>query len=249
MASLLEHVSLNKLTDQLGEAIASVGGDVSDVDSPFDYPDIIKDQLSAGVGGGNIINGNGIIIEKDGPNYKISANADATLIRDLNPSHNLDDDANVDIIPAGTSIQKTLEIIVNDVFPTLPSLIKGDFIKSDENGSDQYQNPNYPTPGKKTGLDPLTTYLRLFVVSRKEPIYVSCKPLGDIGGDELPEYVGEDTSTVDIDIKDGKITANVIGLGDTKIYESNIDPSLLDKINRPVMEGGEVDKIFDDIFG
>lgn len=48
MASLTEHVMINKLGDDLDEAITFVGGDTSKVDNIMKYPQIIKEQLSAG---------------------------------------------------------------------------------------------------------------------------------------------------------------------------------------------------------
>lgn len=47
MADLLEHVMINKLGDDLDEAITYVGGDTSRVSHISQYPSIIKEQLSA----------------------------------------------------------------------------------------------------------------------------------------------------------------------------------------------------------
>lgn len=54
MADLLEHVMINKLGDDLDEAITYVGGDTSLVSHISQYPDIIREQLSA----------NGITLDK-----------------------------------------------------------------------------------------------------------------------------------------------------------------------------------------
>lgn len=48
MASLTEHVMINKLGDDLDEAITFVGGDTSNVSHIMQYPQIIREQLSAG---------------------------------------------------------------------------------------------------------------------------------------------------------------------------------------------------------
>ena len=47
MASLTEHVMINKLGDDLDSAITFVGGDTTDVDNIMQYPAIIREQLSA----------------------------------------------------------------------------------------------------------------------------------------------------------------------------------------------------------
>lgn len=48
MANLVEHVMLNKFTDELDEAITLVGGDTSHVSHFSEYPEVIKSQLIAG---------------------------------------------------------------------------------------------------------------------------------------------------------------------------------------------------------
>ena len=58
MASLTEHVMINKLGDDLDEAITFVGGDTSNVSHIMQYPQIIREQLSA-----NNIHGDELILE------------------------------------------------------------------------------------------------------------------------------------------------------------------------------------------
>jgi hypothetical protein len=48
MAGLLEHVMINKLGDDLDEAITFVGGDTSNVSHISEYPKVIKQQLTQG---------------------------------------------------------------------------------------------------------------------------------------------------------------------------------------------------------
>lgn len=60
MASLTEHVMINKLGDDLDDAITFVGGDTSNVGHIMQYPQIIREQLSA-----NNIHGDELILEDD----------------------------------------------------------------------------------------------------------------------------------------------------------------------------------------
>ena len=60
MASLTEHVMINKLGDDLDDAITFVGGDTSNVSHIMQYPRIIREQLSA-----NNIHGDELILEDD----------------------------------------------------------------------------------------------------------------------------------------------------------------------------------------
>lgn len=60
MASLTEHVMINKLGDDLDDAITFVGGDTSNVSHIMQYPQIIREQLSA-----SNIHGDELILEDD----------------------------------------------------------------------------------------------------------------------------------------------------------------------------------------
>ena len=79
MANLLEHVMINKLGDDLSEAITEVGGDVSEIDNIMDYPEYIKNNLTAGVPGESVLlqEGAGVIIKKNGNGYKIGATSES----------------------------------------------------------------------------------------------------------------------------------------------------------------------------
>lgn len=182
MASLLEHVMVNKLSSELKDAINTVGGDASSATGPMDYPQIIIDQLTAkqaSTDGSTLYAGDGITINQNGDGFIISANSNATLANSITLPHNIDNDVKVDTISAGTSIQRTLEIICNDVIPTIPSVLSGDIIKASENGTDQYQHPYFDDIGVKSGLVPERYYIRMFIASQQEPVYIEM--IGEIG--------------------------------------------------------------------
>lgn len=173
MSNLAEHSMMNNFVDSIDEAIKYVGGDTSKVQCLYDYPQIIKEQLIAGFGGDfSLVEGSGIKITKDGTQYIISANSDAILNSSL-----LYKDV---IIPQGSSIQKTFETIFESILPIIPSIISGSIITTDDEGSNQYQHPNYDPEiiRIKKGLNPNTKYLRIFIASQEEPIYISMEELG-----------------------------------------------------------------------
>ena len=252
MASLLEHVMINKLSDELNEAITAVGGDTSCASGPMDYPDIIRDQLSANgfTGSNNLVEGDGIAIEKVDGGYKISSNSNSILVNDLQIFHNIDNDSNADTIPAGTTIQNVFVKLFEDILPTLPSVIKGDIIKATPDGTDQYQNPNFTNLAIKSGLVPGELYIRIFLVSQQEPIYISCAPLGDVSGVQL-SYKGVDTETIkmNVDNETGEISADLIGVGKGVINEYNMDPQFLLTLQPTALDNESASNMFDDIFG
>lgn len=185
MASLLEHVAINKLIDDLGDAITSVGGDVTGADKPCDYVEIIKNQLIAKglITGPEITAGIGTTVEKTDKGYTISANANANLVKDLPKPFDTDMQPGIEDIKEGTSIQDTLKVILSEIIPTLPSVIKGDIITSTVDGTDTYSNLAFANSeeGTKTGLESHAKYLRLFLATRLEPIYILLNNI-------VPEY-------------------------------------------------------------
>lgn len=197
MVSLVEHSIFNNFDEELRDAIIAAGGTVPEGTCPCDYPSIIKDQLTTTK---NIVleGGLGIKIVKDGDKYTISANTEATTTNDLRPPYNIDNDPDIDTIPAGTSAQEVFNKLFENILPSLPSVLSGDIIKASDNGTDQYQNPNYPETGIKSGLNPSEYYIRLFLASKQEPIYISCAALiNNAGGSQ---YTSKDTDTILMDI-------------------------------------------------
>lgn len=68
MASLTEHVMINKLINGVSKSIKMVGGDVSNVSYPSDYATVIKDQLvrsNSTLSKEIILDGYSCIIESD----------------------------------------------------------------------------------------------------------------------------------------------------------------------------------------
>jgi len=65
MANLVEHVMINKLGDELDDAITFAGGDTSNVDNIMQYPIIIRDQLGKSYNKNILIEGDSCIIIAD----------------------------------------------------------------------------------------------------------------------------------------------------------------------------------------
>lgn len=209
MPSLVEHSIFNNFIEDLKEAIIESGGDASEASCPCDYINIIKDQLTSKDNILSLDAGSGINIIKDGNKYIISSTSEATTTGDLRPPYNLDNDPDIDTIKKGTSIQEVFNKLFENILPSLPSVLSGDIIKASDNGTDQYQNPNYPETGIKSGLNPSEYYIRLFLASKQEPIYISCSALiNNAGG---AQYTGKDTDTIlmDINNKNNTISASL----------------------------------------
>jgi hypothetical protein len=222
--NLMSHVLMNKLDNDLSDAIVSVGGDVSNAKGPWDYPNIIKTQLSANGGQGtptvNIKIGDGLEIVNVNGEQRIISTTDAVSVRPLDmPSCTCDCD---DDIPAGTSVQVILERLFTDILPKIP-IDRGDIIKASKDGSDQYGCGN-----TKTGLIPNGTYLRLFNSGQHEPIYIVFSghdivnsEIEDLPSTPTPEYK-EYTGSIG-----EHITINVEG----NVIKATLNNSAIDALN------------------
>lgn len=181
MATLTEHTMLNGLEENLKSAIEYAGGNIPDNTCVWMYPDIIRTQLT-GPGEGtkvNLVAGNGIEINQNSNgNIVISAkssNAENIVIDAIDaPEY-----SGISTWPEGTILQDLLEDLFYKVIPKIPSIVKGDVIITDASGRDQY------APDLESYVDslrPNTPYLRIFLVSQVDPIYISMEKLIGIGG-------------------------------------------------------------------
>lgn len=181
--NLVDKVIMNNFVDSIDEAIKDVGGDTSQVENVCDYPDIIREQLVAGYGTSdiNLVEGDGINIEKNGVNYTFSSDSSGKLINSLTFKDI--------VINKDKSIQYALDTLFNNVLPIIPSVLSGDVIMSTDNGTDQYQHPNGdPEVIKlKKNLTPNTLYMRIFIVSQEEPIYIDLSKIGSTSGGGLTD--------------------------------------------------------------
>lgn len=184
MATLTEHTMLNGLEENLKSAIEYAGGNIPDNTCVWMYPDIIRTQLT-GPGEGtkvNLVAGNGIEINQDtNGNIVISAkSAQSTNAEDIIvDAIDAPEYSGISTWPEGTILQDLLEDLFYKVIPKIPSIVKGDVIITDASGRDQY------APDLESYVDslrPNTPYLRIFLVSQVDPIYISMEKLIGIGG-------------------------------------------------------------------
>lgn len=186
MAGLTNHTLMNGLEENLKSSIEFVGGSVPEDTCIWQYPEVIKDQLTANSAEtGHIIAGNGIRIERTQEGYIIHTDVELT-----NKAENI----TIDHIDApswasglgdnaweeGTSLQKFLEDLFDNVLPKVPSVIKGDLIITDDNSKDPFAPSDLPD--YIDALEANTVYLRLFLASQETPIYISLK---EVMNDEI----------------------------------------------------------------
>lgn len=169
---------LNGLEENLKNAIEFAGGTIPDNSCVWEYPQIIREQLTGG-GSINLIPGNGISMEKDADGNIVISSKSATSEGIIIDAIDAPEFSGLSTWPEGTSLQNLLEDLFYKVIPKIPSIIKGDVIITDENGMDRYA----PEVDAYTdSLSANTPYLRIFLTSQNTPIYISLEKLVGIGG-------------------------------------------------------------------
>lgn len=212
MANLVEHTMLNGLEENLKSAIEMAGGEIPTDSCVWDYPGIIRDQLSSGGQVVKILPGKGIQVERDSKgNYIVSVeNADTSDNIEINtiqaPSFAVGVEGGQ--WDKGTILQDFLEDLFSKVFPYVPSVKGGEIIEADEEGNDIFgYDETTGNPLVTNGLDRGNQYIRLSLASQIEPVYISLENLK--------------TNTDDIDLSKYYTKEEI----DNKIA------SLIDKIN------------------
>lgn len=188
MATLTEHTMLNGLEENLKSAIEYAGGTIPDNTCVWMYPDIIRTQLTGPGEGGkvNLVPGDGIEITQDEKGNVVISAKPSSAENIIVDAIDAPEYSGISTWPEGTILQNLLEDLFYKVIPKIPSIVKGDVIITDETGKDQY------APELESYVDslrPNTTYLRIFLVSQKDPIYISLEKVVGAGGPvDLSDY-------------------------------------------------------------
>ena len=190
MSTVLDKLAGHKSFEDIRDALKSVGCDVCAAQSLKDLEKVIQDQAVAGAQvlvNGSLEQGPGMRVTKiDKSGYRLSANGEAPITSPVSPNHQ-----------AGTPVQQVLYDIVNVMLPKVikdataaPSVVSIDIFKSMADGVDYYQNMAFGRDGngRKNGLHPNSWYMRVYLHSQVEPIYVSLLPvLVDLKNEILDE--------------------------------------------------------------
>lgn len=232
MANLLEHVMINKLGDDLGEAITEVGGDVSGIDNIMDYPEYIKNNLTAGIPGESVLlrEGDGIIIKKNSNGYEIGATSEAKLVADIK-GNNL-------TIPKTATIQEALAKIVYSIPAIGDDYIDNSqgstaIIRTTETGTDSYNTPY--TSGEMDGLNADRLYLRICTTKIDSvPTYVD---LDDIFT-QVQKMVDDVKIDIDVDdIVNQVLTSPLLSNMIEQQVKSSIDAVIEKEIKEEIQSG------------
>jgi hypothetical protein len=178
--NILGMVSNNATTHNIKNALNEVGVKTSDNFSINNLPDIIRENLiSNTVNDIKIKGGDDITItpvyENNAITYVINTNIDTFGFK--RPKHIQTNDN------FGNELNSQLmfDDLYNNILPNIKGVYDGDITVTDDKGNDtkRWLNMYFEYTGKKTGLIPNTKYLRLYLTSQYEPLYIELTSIVD----------------------------------------------------------------------
>jgi hypothetical protein len=209
MDSVLENSINQGLKHNLKNAIEGVGVKIPSSTGLWQYPDIIRNKMAVNtVNGINIVGGDCIkisyTVDNDILNYEISTSIDSYKLNRpkwANANNKWDKEL---------SVQDIFDDLFANILPNIRGVYAGDMTSSDYNGNDttEWRNELFGVSGHKTGLKQSSRYLRLYLTSQHEPLYICT-------GSYIEEITGgynvtdSDTVTFAIDDENQKLTAHV----------------------------------------
>lgn len=209
MDSVLENSINQGLKNNLKTAMASAGVKVSSKTGLWQYPKIIREKMAINtINGINLIGGDCIkitpTVENDIINYEISTSIDSyKLNRPKWASENNQWGKNL-------TVQTIFDDLFANILPTIRGVYAGDVTTTDYDGNDTtiWKNELFGVSGQKTGLKQSSRYLRLYLTSQHEPLYICIDSYIEniTGGYNVAD---SDTVSFKVDDANKKLTAHI----------------------------------------
>ena len=220
--SVLENSVNTGLKKNLDAAITNAGVKIPASTCMWEYPDIIRKNLVAKtVTGINILGGDVINIDtsSDGEvlTYNLSTVFDSFGVPRPNYAH--------DNKKWGEKI--TVEAVFDDLFsnilPAVRGVYAGDMTVTNLNGEDttEWHHTLFNQTGLKTGLEPTSRYIRLYLTCQAEPIYVN---IGNLVKEITNGYnvASSDTVLFEVDDMNSTLTAHINVINNAQLSELGI---------------------------
>ena len=199
---IIDNSMYTGLQNNFKDAIEDVGGVVPESACLWQYPEIIRKNLSAKTINHINIKGKDVIniynsTENGEDIYNISTVYDTTTIdRPIyaNPS---------DIWEKEMSVDQIFTELFNNILPEVRGVHAGDITTTDESGSDtkRWNNTLFGKSGYKDGLVANSKYLRLYLTSQYEPIYIYIDDANSVS-DLTKGYNVVNSDTVEFELDD-----------------------------------------------
>jgi hypothetical protein len=209
MDNIIEKSIVNGAEQNLKNALSDVGVDVPKDTCIWTIPDLIRKTLvSNTINNINLKGKGGIKItpkaENDTITYTLSTSIDTARYK--RPSYAKDN--------LNFGYEMTIQTIFDDFFDNILPYVRGvhagDVTHTNSKGVDvtEWNNTYFNKTGIKNHLTPNAKYLRLYLTSQEEPIYID---FGSVTGDVTGNYniKNSDTITINVDNDTKEITAHI----------------------------------------
>lgn len=228
MDSVLENSINHGLKNNLKRAMEGAGVKVASNTGLWQYPEIIRKKMAVNtVNGINLIGGDCIkiipTVENDIINYEISTSVETyKLNRPIwaNPNNKWDSDF---------TVQALFDDLFANILPSVRGVYAGDITSSDYSGADtkEWRNELFGVSGWKTGLKQSSRYLRLYLTSQHEPLYIC---IGSFIEDITGGYNIGDSDTVSFEVDDAsqKMTAHVAIISDEQLRSIGVIDTIIE---------------------
>ena len=223
MDSVLENSINQGLKNNLNNALVDAGIKVSTDVGLWQYPEIIRNKMAV-----NTINGINIVgkdcikivhtVDNDVMNYEISTSLDTYEFdrpdwADTNSKWG-----------KKLSVQSIFNDLFENILPAVRGVFAGDITSTDYEGNDttDWKNEYFGVSGHKTGLKQSAQYLRLYLTSQHEPLFICMKSyIEDITGG----YNVENSDTVEFIVNDKtqKLTAHINIISDEQLKSIGVN--------------------------
>lgn len=226
--SILESSINTGIKSNLEDAITNAGVKVPKSTGLWEYPEIIRKNLvNKTVTGINILGGDVINIDissnEDVVTYNLSTVFDSNGV--VRPNYAIDNKK------WGNKL--TVEAVFNDLFsnilPAVRGVHAGDMTVTNINGDDtqEWNNTLFKQTGLKTGLEPTSRYIRLYLTCQAEPIYIH---IGNLVKEVTNGYNVQSSDTVEMRVDDinSSITAHINIINDRQLEELGILDTAID---------------------
>lgn len=226
MSGLFDNVLENSintgLQTNLKESIESAGIKIPASKCLWQYPKIIRDNLvtktvnGINIRGGDVIN---ITTESDGDVLTYNINTIFDTFDNNRPNYAWENTK----WGKEVTVKDLFDDLFDNILPAVRGVHAGDITLTDQNGNDkkEWYNTLFNIRGNKTGLLANSRYIRLYLTSQPEPIYIHITNLVE---DLTNGYnvVDSDTITFDFDNDKGLLSAYINVINSEQLKELGI---------------------------
>lgn len=233
MDSVLENSINQGLKNNLKNAMEGAGVKVSSNTGLWQYPEIIRKKMAVNtVNGINLIGDDCInisyTVDNDILTYEISTSLDTYELK--RPNWVKDNSQ----WGKKLSVQNIFDDLFANILPSVRGVYAGDMTSTDYNGNDmtEWHNELFGVKGSKSGLKQSSRYLRLYLTSQHEPLYICvASNIEDITGG----YNVGDSDTVSFVVDDGigVLTAHINVISDEQLKSIGV---IDEQVNEPEIE-------------